>query len=67
MFGVALAKDTVIIKLTISRRFKMGLALVTDGDSDQTAPFIASQQGVEAAGAGVGASDNGKRMIAQPS
>ena len=45
----------------------MGLALVTDGDSDQTAPFIASQQGVEAAGAGVGASDNGKRMIAQPS
>jgi hypothetical protein len=42
----------------------MGLALVTDGDSDQTAPFIASQQGVEAAGAGVGASDNGKRIIA---
>ena len=62
LFGFALAVDTVIIKLTILRRFKMGLALVTDGDSDQTVPFIASWQCVEAAGAGLGALDNGKRM-----
>ena len=40
LFGVALAVDTVIIKLTILRHFKMGLALVTDSDSDQTVTFI---------------------------
>jgi hypothetical protein len=53
-----------MINLTISQRFKMGLALVIDGDSDQTVPFIASQKCVEAAGTGMGASYNGKRMIA---
>ena len=42
----------------------MGPALVTGGDSDQTAPFITSQQCAEAAGMGAGASDNGKQMIA---
>jgi hypothetical protein len=41
----------------------MDPALVTDGNSDQTVPFIASQQCVEAAGAGAGALDNGKWMI----
>jgi len=41
----------------------MGPALVTYGDSDQTEPFIASRQCVEAAGMRAGASDNGKRMI----
>ena len=41
----------------------MGSALVTDGNSDQTALFITSQQCVEAAGTGAGASDNGKWMI----
>ena len=40
----------------------MGLALVTDRDSDQTVPFIASWQCVEAAGAGAGVLDNGKQM-----
>ena len=50
--------------LTISQRFKMGPALVTDGDSDQTVPFIASPKCAEAAGTGTGTSDNGKWMIA---
>jgi hypothetical protein len=50
--------------LTISQRFKMGPALVTDGDSDQTVPFIASPKCAEAAGTGTGASDDGKPMIA---
>ena len=53
-----------MINLTISQRFKMGLALVIDGDSDQTVPFIASRKCVEAAGTGLGPSDNVKRMIA---
>ncbi len=41
----------------------MDLALVTDGDSDQTVPFTTSQQCVEAAGWGAGALDNEKLMI----
>jgi len=43
----------------------MGSALITGGGSDQnqTAPFIANRQCVEAADTGAGASDNGKRMI----
>ena len=39
----------------------MGPALVTGGDSDQTAPFIACLKCVETAGTGAGASDNGNR------
>ncbi len=41
----------------------MDPALATDSGSDQTMPFIAGWQCVEAAGAGAGASDNGKQMI----
>jgi len=58
-----MAIDNVIIKLTISRRFKMGPELVTDGNSDQTVAFITSRQCVEAAGTGLGPSDNVKWMI----
>lgn len=41
----------------------MDLVLTTEGDLDQTAPYIASQQCVEAAGEGAGVLDNQKRMI----
>jgi hypothetical protein len=41
----------------------MNPALVTDGDSDQTAPFIDSRQCVKGAGVGAEVSDNGKQMI----
>jgi hypothetical protein len=58
-----LALDSIILKLKIAQHSKMGPALVTYGDSDQTEPFIASRQCVEAAGMRAGASDNGKRMI----
>ena len=61
---MAIAIDNVIIKLTILRHFKMGPELVTNGDSVQTAAFITSRQCVEAAGTGLGPSDNVKRMIA---
>jgi hypothetical protein len=51
---VLLAIDKVIIKLTISQHFKMDPTLVTDGDTDQTVPFITSTQCVEAVDVGWG-------------
>ena len=42
----------------------MGLALITDGDSDQTAWLVVNWQCVEAAGMGAGVPGNWKGMIA---
>ncbi len=42
----------------------MGLALITDGDSDQTAWLVVNQQCVDAAGTGAGVPGNWKGMVA---
>jgi hypothetical protein len=55
-----LCQDAVVTNVTILLRLKMGPVLATEGEFRQTTTHTASQQCVEANGAGAGASDNGK-------
>ena len=55
-------RDAVVTNVTISLRLKMGPVLATEGELRQTASHTASQQCVEANGAGAVASNDGKQM-----